>query len=388
MRANKGRGLLALGLLVWLLSVRVSAQAPSLEASSEAPPSATGSPEAEDTDWLAEFRAALPDLVADRVEVRTPEDAMALVGFEHLSHVLWQGLRDATPRILSTFATLCGLAVLGGAVTLLSDGLQKGELRQALATLTGVASALAIYALVADTVTRTTAYLADLRDFAVALLPVMSGLYVAGGNTATAVANSAATSGMLLLMEGLGAGVLSPLVSACFAFALVGALGGGVKLDGVAKNLRGIYLTLLGLMAAVATASLGLQTALAQATDSVGIRTARFAVGSMIPLVGTALGSTLSTLSASLTLIKSTVGVGAVAAVVLLTLPIVIELYGTRLCLSLCASLAKMLGFESGERLLTDFRGIFDMALAVVAFTSVMFIMYLTIFIKCAYAIS
>ena len=192
---------------------------------------------------------------------------------------------------------------------------------------------------------------------------------------------------MNLIIENLAVGLLLPLAGICFAFTMLDCVSGGLRLDGFTGNLKGCYLTLLGLLCAVATAALSFQTTLAASADSVTVRTARFAVGNMIPLVGSSVGASLSTLISSLSLIKNGVGAGAVVAVIAMTLPTVAALYFTRLGLSLSASCARMLGAESVCKLFSDFRGIYDMILAVSAFVSVLFIFYLAVFVKCAFAL-
>ena len=114
------------------------------------------------------------------------------------------------------------------------------------------------------------------------------------------------------------------------------------------------------------------------------MKTARYAVGNMIPIVGGTLGASLGTLGASLAAVKNGVGIGAVAVVLSLAVPCLVELYRSRLSLSLAEAFSRLLGFETGEKLLGEFRSALDMLLGVTAFTSLSFLLYLAVFVKTA----
>ena len=95
----------------------------------------------------------------------------------------------------------------------------------------------------------------------------------------------------------------------------------------LARSMKQIYMTLMGFLTAIFSASLSLQTTLSASSDSVAMRTAKYAVGQMLPTVGSTIGATLSTRATSMNLIKTTVGAGGVGVLLMLLLPPVIELY-------------------------------------------------------------
>jgi len=337
----------------------------------------------EASDWFDRFRAALPSAVAEEAD---PERAETLVGMEHFFSVLATGVRDGQAEWMATLFSLLGITVLGGVGEMLAED-TPGGIRQPVNLCVTVGAALAFYHTLSGALTRVESYLGDLLHFADGLAPVVGALWLTGGGTATAAASTGGMAILMLIVENFCIGVLTPLAAACFAFSLIGSLGKEVRVDGIAKTLRGTYLTLMGLICAVATASFSLQSVLAAGRDSVAVRTARFAVGNMIPIVGNAIGASLGTLNSSLSLIKNTVGVSGVAAVLMLTVPIFLHLYMTRLSVGICGALARLIGFRAGEGLLDDFQKIFDMMLAVTGFVSVTFVMYLAVLIRTAYPV-
>jgi stage III sporulation protein AE len=340
-----------------------------------------GSGEAEELDYQGMLYAILPDGVRESFE--GAEEPTELVGFTYLFSYLIVEAGAQVPSACKVLFTLLGIAALGAMTELLGEDCAEG-LKKPLTAVVGVVCALAFYGTLRETLTRVETYLNDLLHFSEALSPILGGILVTGGAVKSGAVATASMTGLLLLTEKLCVGVLTPLAGACFAFSMLGGISDEVRVDGIAKNLRGLYLTILGVLCTVAGASYSMQTLLASSSDSVAMRTARYAVGNMIPLVGGTIGASLGTLGASLSLIKNTVGVCAVVVILLLTIPVLVDLYLTRLAVSLTGAFARLMGFRAGEKLLGEFRGIFDMTLAVTAFTSLTFILYLAVFLRVA----
>ncbi|MBR7095293.1 MAG: hypothetical protein IKC73_03650 [Clostridia bacterium] len=318
-----------------------------------------------------------------------PTDAAALsesVGVHHLFEVVLSSLSGAVPRLLATLATLLGVTLFFALLAAVREGLGAGTARAAEAAL-GLALVLCAYGRFLATFERAAAYLSDLATLASAAAPVMSALYLAGGNTAAALSGSGAMAALALLLSRLTGGALLPLLRVMLGFLLVSAIG-EVRTEGVVTTLRGVYTTALGLFTTLTSAALALGNALGAARDTLGLRSLRFAVGSMIPMVGGAVSGGLSTLAAGLSLIRATAGIGLAAAILLTFLPILVELLLSRLVLSLLASLAGLVGAPTALRLFRSFRALFDLSLAAVAFSSMLFILIAAVFARCAPAIA
>ncbi len=366
----KGR-LLALGLFLLVLCL--------------CPLSASAKSPEEELDTLF---GSLPSAVRDALPT-DPTDAEALsesVGVRHLLEVLLSSVTGAVPSLLSTLATLLGITLFFALLTVIKTGLGAGTARAAEAAL-GMALVLTAYGRFLGTFERAAAYLADLASLASAAAPVMGALYLAGGNTAAALSGSGAMAALSLVLERLTGGALLPILRVMLGFLLVSAIG-EVRTEGLLTTLRGVYATALGLFTTLTSAALALGNSLGAARDTLGLRSLRFAVGSMIPMVGSAVSGGLSTLAAGLSLVRATAGIGLAAAILLTFLPILAELCLSRLVLSLLSSLAGLVGAPTAHRLFRSFRTLFDMALAAVAFSSMLFILIAAIFARCAPAMA
>jgi stage III sporulation protein AE len=169
-------------------------------------------------------------------------------------------------------------------------------------------------------------------------------------------------------------------------FLLVSALG-QVHTEGVTRTLRSLYITVLGIFSLLISASLALGTSLGSARDSLTLRSLRFAVGQMLPVVGGTVSGSLGAAMASLSLIRGTAGIGMAVAVLLPLLPIVAELFLVRASLSLLASFGEMLGVATPARLFRSYRALLDLVLAAVAMAGLLFIFLGATLSRCAPAV-
>ena len=176
-----------------------------------------------------------------------------------------------------------------------------------------------------------------------------------------------------LLLDYLGGRALLPLLRVMMGFLLVSSVG-EVRTEGVVTSLRNLYVTVLGFFSVLLVAAEALGGALATASDSFTLRSLRFAVGQMVPIVGGAVSGSFGTALASVGLIRSTAGATVAAAVLLPLLPLLLELMLSRLALSLLSGMAGILSLEVPRRLIGGFRALFDLSLAAVCFLGLAFL--------------
>lgn len=328
----------------------------------------------------SDFRDSLPNLVRDRL----PEDAdesrlTELVGVKSLLGLLAESVGDGGVEVLPFLASLFGIVFLGAAAELLCPDRLSESVRRAMGAAVSASAAVMIWQCAERGVSSLLSLLSGMRAVISGVIPALTGVQLAAGQGGAAAVSGTALAAGIALTEVLGSGMLPSIAGCSFGFALVGSLGGNLKLDGLAKALRGLYTTLIGLVSFILTTSLALQKSLASAADSAAMRGAKYAVGSMIPIVGGTISSVLGTLGSSMTLLKNSIGVGALLALLLLALPCLVYLLLARFSFSVSASVAHLVGAGSIERLLAEFRSVYDMLLAVGAISTVMFFISLSL---------
>lgn len=347
------------------------------------PASADGTAEPAAESWDG-FLSGLPE----EVRAKLPEtgDASALselVGVKSLFLLLSEGFSDGWRVVLPGFLSLLSLVLLSACYELFARG-GSGERTPVSAALSIVVS-LAVFRVAEGTVSSVVDCLSSLSRILGAFLPVMTALSLSGGGVGAAAAAGTGISAILSLVGLFFCRVLPAVAGCCFGLSLVGTLGDGeLKLDGISSNLRGFFLFAAGILSTLFTASLSLQTGLAAAGDGVALKTAKTALSGMIPIVGGTVSGTLSTISGSLSLVRRSVGAGAVYALLLFVLPTLVRLLLFRFSYSLSAAVARIFSLSSTERLLGEFRAVSDLLLAALAMGSAILFIATGVLVRCA----
>ena len=286
---------------------------------------------------------------------------------------------------ISLLAKICGLLLLGAVLRVLGTGEQRGT-QQAFGFCSALVLAVSVFALQRDVFGRMRSFFNTVRGLCTAFLPLMGTLYAMGGNLRAAVANHGVLSGFLVLLETFCAGSVLPVAGVCLAFALIDALCGGVNLRPLAALIKRTYTLTLSFLMLLLCGVLGLQSTLTKASDSLALRTAGFAAGSFLPVVGGSISQTLGTVAASVEYLRAVAGSGAILVLFFAFLPTFLSLVLYRTAFLVGGAVAKLFGGEGEEKILTEFGSVYGYFLSVMACIFVMLVFSLTLFARTAAA--
>ena len=182
-------------------------------------------------------------------------------------------------------------------------------------------------------------------------IPAFSGVLASCGQPSAA----ALYGGMFLGAANLAAQAISSLVLpilqvflAVYAAACICGLEG---MPDAAKLLLKTAKWMVSLISMLLGGVLGLQSLLAQGSDSLALQTGRFLTGS-IPIVGQLASSAAGSVLAGLRVLKGTLGAAAIGFLIIQFGPVMLQCAVYELCLRLSGALAEALGLESSRDVL------------------------------------
>lgn len=331
-----------------------------------------------------EVREALPDgfFSGSAEEVgRAVSEALSL---RSLVSLLGKLLTGGLGSAVTLFASLAAILALSALSKHLTDGLlgEHRGLSDAVGFTVRTATVVLCADLFADRLTGAGVFFTVLRSLMTALLPVMEFIYLSGGNGATAAVTNSAILIWLDLIDLLVSGLLIPACAVLAALAAADAfLGDGLPGFGpVSALIRQTVGFVLGLGATLLAASLGTQTVIASAGDTVSAKTVKYMAGNMIPVVGSTVGDALRALAASAKLLRATVGGAGIAVLAAAVLPVTVSLLLSRLAIGASAAVGELLGCRAEVRFLREAEGIFGLLLAAAVICSLLLVFALTVF--------
>ena len=219
------------------------------------------------------------------------------------------------------------------------------------------------------------------KDFMLVLIPVFAGVVALGGNAAAALSfNTVAFSFAeftALIFDGAVPVVCTVLIAICVS----GTLSPIVRFDGIGRTIAKAVNLFMAFIAGIFVAVLSVRGVIAGAADTVTIRGIRFLVGNIVPVVGSAIGEALNSVAASVGLIKNTVGMIGIAAVLVINLPPLINVIVWKTAMYFLGVSADIAGISEIKGFCENMGSVLSVITGAVCFISFVFVISIAIII-------
>lgn len=335
------------------------------------------------------FFDSLPDEIIDKLPSRADSDdavdikdaASEVSRPQSLIKMLISAFGRSLTEVLPRLALLLGIVIISSVINTVASALPGGLFRAC-----ELISRLCTYSAIATVVLSS---LSSLRDYfgrlftsVAAFVPLSATLFAMGGGFSTAVSSSTTLSVILSICEFICGYTVIPFFCICLSLSLLSAFDGVFSTAGgsISASIKKWYMTALGFVMMILTASLLSQTIISSKADGMAMRGAKFAVSSFVPVAGGTVSSTLGTLAASIEMLRGSVGVIGITVIIMMLLPTVLELAAMRLVLGISEFVAGMLSAGGEKRLLSEIGGLYGYLEGVAVLCSVIFIIAFAVF--------
>lgn len=269
------------------------------------------------------------------------------------------------------------MIIIAGVVVLV--GLIKGtaaaeNFSEPLNIVIGCAVAITVFASSAGVISQGMSAVETTSDFMLALIPVLVGIITAAGNPTLALTYGSFAMAAAQAAAQTAGNIIMPLCGAFSAFGVSASLSPELKLIKLADMIKKLTIGVLSFVAAAFSAVLGLKSLLAGSADTLASKGIKLALSSAVPIVGGALSDAYSSIIGSVSLLKSTVGVFGVIAVVMIDLPVVLQLTARIILLKLLGVLSSSMGDDTTGEVLDTLSSALTVINAAVIFTAALFI--------------
>ena len=164
-----------------------------------------------------------------------------------------------------------------------------------------------------------------------------------------------------------------PLTGISAALGITGAMLPTLRLSSVSEMIRKTMTAALACVSGLFTGFMALKSVLASSADALVVKGVR-TVASFIPVVGGSLGEAYTSVTASLSLLKNTVGIYAVAAFFVMVVPVAINLALWVFSLRAACAVSELLDCRVCTEILKNTAGVFSMTNAVLLLCAAVFI--------------
>ncbi len=158
----------------------------------------------------------------------------------------------------------------------------------------------------------------DMGLFVKALIPVLTLLSAAEGRIISATALHGQVLATAAISSFITESVIMPLIYASFAVKFVNNMTEAVSLNNLGKMTDKLSKRIMSFMMLIFTGVLSLTSFAAGTAENMGMKTARFALNTFVPVTGGALAETVTSICASAGMIKNSAGMAGIVAIVLI----------------------------------------------------------------------
>lgn len=225
----------------------------------------------------------------------------------------------------------------------------------ALSTVSAVIVALVLISKIKLTLSSACAAISVSADFVYAFIPVFCIIVAASGNTVAAFSTNTLLLSLAQILNFISKNIFIPLSNCFLALGICSGIRNELNLGAFISNCKKYLITAISVCSTAFVSILSLKTAVAARADAIGLRSVRFAINSVVPVIGGAISEGLLSIQAYSSLIRSSVGVVGIIAVALVFLPSILEVAFWRLFLNLCSTVSRMFSDSSVSSVLKAF---------------------------------
>lgn len=172
---------------------------------------------------------------------------------------------------------------------------------------------------------------------------------------------------------------LVPLITFSAVLAVAGNVGDKTKISGFIRIIKSVTKWLMAFVITLFTGINAIYGFTTSALNAVGAKTVKFAVGSLVPVVGGFLSDTLDTVLSSARLLKSAVGISGIIIMCGICIVPIIKIGVMQLILKLCAALTEPITDSRISSMLWEVSEAVTSVFGIVILTAVLFLINICI---------
>lgn len=327
----------------------------------------------------------LPEDIREEASDLSPAEGKGIdekIGFRYWVGRMLSGTGEILDGILPSMLPLFSMLLIISAVEMSIEITPESGLKKPFRLLAALTSSVLLFGITERIMTGAAVYLDRICGVMNLLTPVMEGLYLAGGNLTQKTVTTEAVMLAVTLVGNFSGKLLAPLTNLLYTLSCMGGVCPDVKISGFTGGLRKTIMRLWQFGTLLFSFLLSVQTILAKSADSLAAKTARFAIGSFIPVAGGVIAEAFSTLKEGISVLKNAAGIGGIVVLLLIMIPGILPLILYKCALSIAETAAEMLNLGEMRGMIADVHGITDMLFAFVLYASLMFLLVIIIFTK------
>lgn len=264
-------------------------------------------------------------------------------------------INDSAKTPLESCAIILVIILLSSLFQSFKQTVGDTQMTSAVSTVSAVIVAIILITKMKLTISSACTAISVCSDFVFAFIPAFCIIVATSGNTVAAFSTNTLLLSLAQTLNFISNSVFLPLSNCFLAIGICSGIRDELNLRSFIANMKKYLITGISVCATVFVSVLSIKTAVASSADAIGLRSVRFAINSVVPVIGGAISEGLLSIQAYSSLIKSSVGIVGIIAVALVFLPSILNVSFWRLFLSLCGVISDIFSDRSVSSVLKAF---------------------------------
>ncbi len=233
--------------------------------------------------------------------------------------------------------------------------LNNDEMSSLFSTVSALVIAVILALKMKNTISLACATISICADFIYAFIPVFCVIVATSGNTVAAFSTNTLLLSLAQALNYISKNIFIPLTNCFLAIGICSGIRSELNLHSIVQVMKKYITSIISVCAASFVSILSIKTAVASRADAIGLRSIRFAINSIVPVIGSAISEGLLSIQTYSSLIRSSVGIVGIIAVLFVFLPAIIDVALWRFSLSITGVVSDAFGDSSVTLVLKSF---------------------------------
>ena len=301
--------------------------------------------------------------------------------FDQLIQVFVNQLFSAVTRVLPIIVSIVGISLLCSLLSSLTGGFLSNPTKQLIGFVSYCAVAVIVLTRTFSLVKNTSEVVGGVKQFMELVFPVLLTIITVVGGANSGAVFQPMMSVLTTTITSFVVELILPAVVAVIVFTMISSLSDGIKLKKLTEFFNsGIKYALTAVFSLFVT-FLTAQGLTGGIIDTVSIKTAKFAMQSYVPIVGGYLSDGFDLMMASFVLIKNSLGVVSLFALLIFIASPIVNVIVFSLGLKLASGIIEPLGDTKISKMLYDLSKNVNILLAIILGVAFMFIVTIMLII-------
>lgn len=263
------------------------------------------------------------------------------ISFSDFKSILTDSVKKSVKTPFQSTLVILVFIILSALFNNLKSSVNDNESSSLYSTVSALVISIILCSELKNTVAVACTSISVCSDFMYAFAPAFCVIAACSGNAVSSVSTNAMLLFLAQVLNYISANIFIPLSNAFLALGICSGIRSELNLNGIISMLKKYITTAISVCSAAFVSVLSIKTAVASRADALGLRSVRFAINSVVPVIGSAISEGLLSIQSYSSLIKSGVGIVGIIAVGLVFLPSIIQVAFWRFFLNFSSVIAE-----------------------------------------------